>query len=102
MKKISLILLSIFSSITYAGIHCPETVTGAILHKNSNVYFTTNKTCKNSWCQIKWTGDGDKNRALSMLLTAKASGKDIKFYWEDIDSCEVQNKVYASPGYITY
>jgi len=101
MKIISLITLFTFSGIANAGVSCIEKVTNAILHKNSNVYFKTDKTC-NNWCQIKWVGEGDKDRALSMLLTAKATDKPIGFYWGNINSCEAKNVTYESPDYMTY
>ncbi|PKG37054.1 hypothetical protein [Psychromonas sp. Urea-02u-13] len=101
MKIISLITLFAYSSIATAGVHCSEKIRGAILHKNSNVYFTTDTTCE-SWCQIKWTGEGDKNRALSMLIASKTTDKSITFYWENISSCDVKNVTYESPGYIVY
>ncbi len=100
MKKLVL-LISLISPVAFGGVHCTEKITKVILHKNSNVYFTTDTTC-NSWCQIKWTGDRDKDRAFSALLTAKTADKAIQFYWENLNSCSEKNPTYQSPSYFAY
>ena len=100
MKKL-IILLGLFSPVTFAGIHCEELINAAIIHKNSNVYFTTEKTCK-SWCQVKWPSEKDKDRVFSMLLTAKSANKPLTFYWSNLSSCEEKNPTYQSPDYISY
>ena len=101
MKQISLVLMIIFPSIASAGVDCSERVNHAILHQNGNVYFTTDKTCPN-WCQIKWTNDGDKDRAYSTLLAARVTQKNMTFYWASLNSCDDKNATYTSPSYMVF
>ena len=84
-----------------AGVHCTEVIKSVVLHQNGNVYFTSSKTC-NSWCQIKWTGDGDKDRAYSQLLAARTTNREITFYWRNLSSCDTKNPTYQSPEYMVY
>jgi hypothetical protein len=88
-------------AISKAGVHCTENITQAILHKNSNIYVKSSLTCPH-WCQIKWTGEGDKDRAYSTLLAARAASKPIQFYWEHISSCSETNVTYESPAYLGF
>ena len=101
MRKIFAFLLTLASVESYSAVSCGENVTSVILHSNGNVYFKTDQTCTNNWCQITWTGEGDKDRALSVLLTARATEKKITFYWQNINACSEQNVTYASPGYFS-
>jgi len=102
MKIIVMALLFFIASHVYGGVHCQEKITSAILHKNSNVYFKTSKTCALKWCQIKWNGEGDKDRAYSTLLAARTADRSVIIYWENLDSCNETNPTYQSPGYIEY
>ncbi|RTZ24060.1 hypothetical protein [Vibrio penaeicida] len=100
MKKL-IFLMSLFTGSSFAGIHCTESISAAILHKNGNVYFTSSKTCK-SWCQIRWTSETDKDRAFSMLLAARTAKTPVTFYWGNLNSCTEKNPTYQSPDYIVY
>lgn len=101
MKKVAVAILIFLSGDALSGITCGESVTSVILHKNKNIYFTTDKTCT-SWCQIKWTAEGDKNRAFSALLAAKIAKNKISFRWPAIDACTEKNATYNSPDYFAY
>jgi len=101
MKKLLFFTLLFVPLYSYSGIHCSEKITRAILHKNSNIYFQSSKTCPN-WCQIKWSGEGDKDRAYSTLLAARTADRNVTIYWENLDSCDETNPTYQSPGYIMY
>ena len=104
MKK-SLLSLSLVASLisvshVQAGTWCSETVEDIIIHKDGNVYFTTDKTCNNNWCLIP--GDEtNKNRGLTTMLTAQMAEHSITFHWRGIDSCNESNTSYATPEYFT-
>jgi len=102
MKRILFLVLLGIPTVSLAGIYCTEEITTVILHKNSELYFQSSETCPNSWCQIKWVGEGDKDRAFSMLLAAKTASKKVVIYWESLDSCDEENPTYTSPGFIKY
>ena len=95
-------ILALLSVNSFAGVNCSENITSVILHKNSELYFKSSVTCPNTWCQVTWSGEGDKDRVFSMLLTAKTASKKVTIYWEQIDNCDQENAMYASPGYIMY
>lgn len=99
MKHAWLYLMLLFSPTAFSAAHCTEKITAVILHSNSQLYFSSSETCT-TWCQIKWTGQGDKDRMLSLLLTAQTTQKPLVFYWEDISNCTQKNDTYASPGYV--
>lgn len=100
MKKT--LFISIFlSHFSYAGAHCTEEISSAILHENGNVYFQTNATCPN-WCQIKWSTEEDKNRAYSTLLAARTTDRKLTFYWNNLNACSEINPTYQSPEYMVY
>ena len=44
---------------------------------------------------MNWSSEDDKDRALSVLIAARATDRSITFYWEDIDSCSETNATYA-------
>jgi hypothetical protein len=89
-----------WSSSVTASAQCIERITYVILHMNGDVYFRSDKTCTQSWCQIAW-GSAEKNKnALAMLMLAKASSRSVEFYWPAIASCETANAAYASPDYM--
>lgn len=101
MKKYFLcILLLLLSPSAFSGVHCSEKATQVILHKDGQLYFMTDQTCSAHWCQVKWTGQGDKDRLLSLLLTAQTTQKPLVFYWADIANCSQKNVVYSSPEYV--
>ncbi|MCR9664450.1 hypothetical protein [Vibrio parahaemolyticus] len=100
MKKI-LLIICLIPFYSFAGVDCTEKISTVILHQNGNVYFQTDKTC-GSWCQIKWTSEKDKDRAFSMLLTAKTANQAVRLYWNDLSSCSEKNVTYQSPEYIIY
>ena len=58
---------------------CTETITNLIVHSNGNVYFKTDQTCTNNWCQLNW-GAGTKN-GYAALLEAQATGRKVWFTW---------------------
>ena len=104
MKKslLSLMLAASVISVSHAqaGAWCSETVEDIIIHKNGNVYFTTNKTCSDHWCSL--AGDeANKNRGLTTMLTAQTAEHEITFHWRGIDSCNENNASYATPEYFT-
>lgn len=101
MKKLAAALLILVSGYALSGVTCGESVTSVILHKNKNIYFTTDKACTN-WCQIKWIDEGDKNRAFSALLAAKTAKNKISFRRPIIDACTEKNATYNSPDYFAY
>lgn len=102
MRKILFLVLLIFPVVSKAGVHCEEEITQVILHKNNNLYFRSSETCPKNWCQVKWSGEGDRDRVFSMFLTAKVASKKLVLYWESLDSCDVENPTYSSPGYIVF
>lgn len=102
MKFIKLLPVCLFlPALASAGVHCTEKIKAAVVHQNGNVYFTSSKTC-DSWCQIKWAGDGDKDRAYSTLLAARTADREVTFYWRELSSCSEKNPTYQSPEYIVY
>ncbi|KRA64070.1 hypothetical protein ASD79_21135 [Caulobacter sp. Root655] len=54
---------------------------GKVIVSGEYIYFTTNKTCT-AWCQIpaSWSSEA-KNRAYSMLLTARSTNTLVNFSW---------------------
>ena len=101
MKKFLTLAALLLSTASHAGVHCTEAVKTVVLHQNGNVYFTSSKTCPN-WCQIKWAGEGDKDRALSQLLVARTTEKPLTFYWRELNNCETINPTYSSPEYVVF
>lgn len=84
-----------------ASAWCTESVEELIVHKNGNVYFTTDKTCKeNGWCILPGS-EANRNRALTTMLTTQLNDKSINFHWREIDSCNESNAAFASPEYFT-
>lgn len=61
--------------------YCFSEKIGQLVLVGDNVYFTTNKTCA-SWCQVpaNWSADA-RNRAYSLLLTAKTTNMLVSFNW---------------------
>ena len=100
-RRMSFLILIGSPMMASAGVHCAEKIKSAILHQNGNVYFTSTKTCPN-WCQIKWVGEGDKDRAFSTLLAARTADREVTFYWPELSSCSSVNPTYQSPGYVVY
>ncbi|MBC7489452.1 MAG: hypothetical protein H7240_05135 [Glaciimonas sp.] len=99
--KIAILGCLSFACVTAnAGVECLERVTRVILHSNGGVYFMVDTTCTTTWCQINW-GTAEKNKlAFSMLLTAKVTGKPLKFYWPNGLCQTYSNQTpYLSPDY---
>lgn len=96
-----LICSTVLSPFANAAVTCTEKITSVILHKNSSVYFTTDRTCP-SWCQIKWNVDEDRAKAFTLMLTAKTTNKDISIHWNELDSCADKNITYSTPDYLMY
>lgn len=89
-----------FGSAASAGVYCTESLLSVIAHDDGNYYFKSDKTCQSAWCQIAWgPTDGVRNRnGYAMLLTAKASERQVMFFWPNITSCTQANATYASPS----
>lgn len=104
MKRLfaKLIAMSLMatSSGAYAAAECFENITHVILHANGNIYFNTDKTCSQTWCQINWSPAANKN-AYAMLLTAQTTGRSVRLYWTNLASCTDLQPTYASPDYMT-
>ena len=100
-KAVLAISLFVLCNSAFAGVSCPETVTQLRSHMNGAIYFQTETTCL-SRCKINWDTDEKKNKALSVLLAARTTDREIEFYWPDIDSCSQQNVTDASPNFINY
>ncbi|MDH0867074.1 hypothetical protein [Mitsuaria sp. GD03876] len=91
---------TLHAPLAQAGVHCTERVSMAILHSNGGIFFQTDNTCSNGWCQINW-GTPEKNKnALAMMLSAKLADRPLTFYWPTLDNCSAKNAVYGSPDYM--
>lgn len=95
------VLAASMCNLSVAGATCIENIMSAILHSNGNVYFSSDKTCSSTWCQINWGTDEKNKKALAMLLLAKATTKPISFYWTNLNSCSEANPTYSSPAYMS-
>ncbi|MFL6660262.1 MAG: hypothetical protein ACJ8GW_19405 [Massilia sp.] len=84
----------------FAAAECIETITHVILHENGNIYFNTDKTCSQTWCQLNWNAAANKN-AYALLLTAQTTGRTVRLYWANLASCNDLQPTYASPNYMT-
>jgi hypothetical protein len=91
--------LGLCSTAASAYIGCTEQVTNVIMHSDGAVYFTTNQTCSNGWCQLAWTADA-AIKGYAMLLSAQAQGTPLTFAWDNLASCTSVNTVYASPDFM--
>lgn len=61
--------------------YCFNEKIGQLILAGDSIYFTTDKTCS-SWCQVptNWSTDA-RNRAYSLLLTAKTTKTLVSFNW---------------------
>lgn len=100
MKAIAILTIIFSASNAWSAAECTEKVTRVINHKNTGIYFQTDKTCSSNWCQISWGTEAANNRGFSILLTAKTTDKTATFYWPELNSCDSLNPVYKSPEYI--
>jgi hypothetical protein len=90
--------LSLAASGASAVVTCRETVTEIIPHTNGGVFFKTDLTCTNYWCQLNWSSTTAINRALATMLAAQAQGKHLYITWQNLTACTAgANPVYASP-----
>ncbi len=96
---VATVLLAAGTGAANARVDCVEAVTGAVLHVNGNIYFTTDKTCPN-WCQVNWGSSAANKNAFAMLLAAKTSARQITFDWPYLASCTEINTGGASPDYM--
>ena len=99
-KGLQIALLLTLSNSVSAGSSCSENITKVVVHKNGNVYFSTDKTCHNKWCMIDFQNVDQSSKAYSMLLAAVTTDSPITFWWPNLATCNDQNQTYASPDYI--
>ncbi len=95
---ISTILLCIGSQNSFSAAYCNDEKITSLTVSGDKVYFATDKSCS-SWCQLdtNWSTEAI-NRAYSMMLAAKTTGKGLRFNWAEHNSpCENQLPAYASP-----
>lgn len=84
----------------YAEATCTEKVLNVTIHNNGSIYFMTDKTCSQAWCQLNWVWDAKlMDRGYAALLTAKSTGSDVVINWTSINNCTTQNPGNASPTY---
>ncbi|MFS1525339.1 hypothetical protein ACL7TT_14710 [Microbulbifer sp. 2304DJ12-6] len=95
----SVAALFLSSNVAYAA-HCGEKVTRLIIHRDGNVYFSTDKTCvENGWCKLDFEDPKQADRGYSMLLSATIADKKVTFTWPAISNCDEINAQHASPEY---
>lgn len=96
--KCCLILLCILSGSVWAGAYCYDEKLTSVIVNSGGIYFTTDKSCPN-WCEINSSWSAEViNRSYSMLLSAQAQNRVVRFYWEEhATTCAGAVPVYANP-----
>jgi hypothetical protein len=76
--------------------YCFSEKIGQLVLVGDNIYFTTDKTCS-SWCQVPTTWSADaRNRAYSLLLTAKTTKALVSFNWPSAAGACAALPVYSA------
>jgi hypothetical protein len=94
----AVVALMLPATAAHAGQYCWQEKIGTIVLLGDAIYFTTDQSCP-SWCAVpgSWSADA-RNRAYSMLLTAKTTNRKIGFYWEGATTACQALPVYSSPA----
>lgn len=101
MRYLIFVVFSLFASVVSAGEYCWSDKVTMVIVKNGAIYFTSQKSCPN-WCQVDpaWSVEG-RNMAYSQLLTAKTTGGNITFYWNEHEAgrpCQDKLPTYSKPS----
>ncbi|MGR4867069.1 hypothetical protein [Caulobacter sp. LARHSG274] len=80
-----------------AGQYCWSEKIDQVVLLGDNIYFATDKTCP-TWCSVptSWSAEA-RNRAYSMLLTAKAANRTLSFYWPTAATACAVMPAYSAP-----
>ena len=93
-------VLCTVTNVAFADAQCTENIVEIKVYANGAIMFRTDGTC--TYCQVGGSTDAIVSRGYSVLLTAKAMGKPVQFYWPNINDCSTQNQAYAVPTFIDF
>ncbi|SFJ21984.1 hypothetical protein [Caulobacter sp. UNC279MFTsu5.1] len=103
-KKLLLgaVALMLSATTAHAAQYCWSEKINQVVLVGDNIYFSTDQSCL-SWCSVPTTWSaGARDRAYSMLLTAKASNRPLSFYWSTAATACASLPAYSSPDQILF
>lgn len=98
MLQISVTALAFYSQVAGA-VACYEKVTAVISHSSGKIFFKTDKTCPEAWCEVSGNSDYVK-QSYAMLLLANSTNRTVLFAWNNLPSCSDKNPVYSVPDFL--
>lgn len=103
-KKLVLAVVALMLSATTANAaqYCWGEKIDQVVLLGDNIYFSTDKSCP-TWCSVSasWSA-GARDRAYSMLLTAKASNRPLSFYWSTAATACAVMPAYSFPDQMLF
>ena len=100
-----LIMILLITSNAYS-ISCVDKITSVIAHSDGNIYFKTSTVCRYHWCVLgkeKWNTSDKIKSALSVLLSANATQKNVVLEWDStiVPTCTTALDEFATPAFIS-
>jgi hypothetical protein len=102
-KKLLLAFVALMlPAAAHAAQYCWSEKIDQVVLLGDNIYFSTDKSCP-TWCSVStgWSAEA-RNRAYSMLLTAKAANRPLSFYWSTAATACAVMPAYSFPDQILF